>query len=104
MRAMLCARRRAPPVRTRRIRSYGCGGSREAAVPRCGVLFAVLAGGAERREPRIEEVGIAVAVLLEGVWGGVELAAVEFDDEVVGAVALWGSGRRRGRRGCGRGW
>ena len=29
----------------------------------------------------MEEVGIAVAVLFEGSWGGVELAAVEFDDE-----------------------
>ena len=43
-------------------------------------------GDADGREPRIEEVGVAVAVVLERVWGGVELAAVEFDDEVVFAV------------------
>jgi hypothetical protein len=36
--------------------------------------------------PRLEEVGIAVAVLFEGVGGGVELAAVELDDEVMGSV------------------
>ena len=34
----------------------------------------------------MEEVGIAVAVLFEGSWGGVELAAVEFDDEFLLAV------------------
>ena len=50
------------------------------------VVFEAVVGDAECREPRIEEVGVAVAVLLEGVWGGVELAAVEFDDEVLGAV------------------
>ena len=36
--------------------------------------------------PRLEEVGVAVAVLLERLGGGVELAAVEFDDELVGPV------------------
>ena len=50
------------------------------------LLLEALVGDTERREPRIEEVGIAVAVLLERSWGGVELAAVEFDDEVVGSV------------------
>ena len=49
-------------------------------------MLEALIGDAERGEPRIEEVGVAVAVLLEGVWGGVELAAVEFDDEVVFSV------------------
>ena len=43
-------------------------------------------GDADGREPRVEEVGVAVAVLLEGSGGGVELAAVEFDDEVLFAV------------------
>ena len=38
------------------------------------------------REPRVEEVGVAVAVVLEGLGRGVELAAVEFDDEVVVSV------------------
>jgi hypothetical protein len=43
-------------------------------------------GDADCREPGVEEVGVAVAVLLERVWCGVELAAVEFDDEVVVSV------------------
>ena len=43
-------------------------------------------GDAEGGEPRVEEVGVAVAVLFEGSWGGVELAAVEFDDEFLCAV------------------
>ena len=51
-----------------------------------GVLLEAVVGDAERREPRIEEVGVAVAVVFERVWGGVELAAVEFDDEVALAV------------------
>jgi hypothetical protein len=42
------------------------------------VLEAVV-GDAERGEPRIEEVGISVAVLFEGLGGGVELAAVDLD-------------------------
>ncbi len=45
-----------------------------------------MVGDAERREPRIEEVGVAVAVLLERLGGGVELAAVEFDDESLSPV------------------
>jgi hypothetical protein len=45
------------------------------------VVFEALVGDAEGGEPGVEEVGVAVAVLLEGVGGGVELAAVEFDDE-----------------------
>ena len=49
-------------------------------------MLEALVGDAQRREPRIEEVGIAVAVLFEGLLGGVELAAVEFDHELVGAV------------------
>ena len=49
-------------------------------------MLEALVGDAERGEPRIEEVGVAVAVLLEGSSGGVELAAVEFDDEVVFSV------------------
>ena len=36
--------------------------------------------------PAFEEVGVPFAVLLEGVGGGVELAAVEFDDEALVAV------------------
>jgi hypothetical protein len=50
------------------------------------VVLEAVVGDAERREPRIEEVGVAVAVLLEGVGGGVELAAVEFDDELLFSV------------------
>jgi hypothetical protein len=51
------------------------------------VLEAVV-GDAEGGEALVEEVGVAVAVAvcLEGFGGGVELAAVEFDDEVVGSV------------------
>ena len=52
----------------------------------CCVVFEAVVGDAERGEPRVEEVGIALAVLLEGAWGGVELAAVEFDDELLGWV------------------
>jgi hypothetical protein len=43
-------------------------------------------GDAEGAEPYVEVVGVAVSVVLEGVGGGVELAAVEFDDESVLAV------------------
>jgi hypothetical protein len=50
------------------------------------VVLEASVGDAERGEPRIEEVGVAVAVLFEGSWRGVELAAVEFDDQVVGSV------------------
>jgi hypothetical protein len=50
------------------------------------VVFEAPVGDAERREARIEEVGVTVAVLLEGFRGGVELAAVELDDEAVGSV------------------
>jgi hypothetical protein len=47
------------------------------------VVFEAVVGDPERREPRVEEVGVAVAVavVFEGSGGGVELAAVEFDDE-----------------------
>ena len=51
-----------------------------------GVVLEAVVGDADRREPRVEEVGVAVAVVLERVGGGVELAAVEFDDEVVFSV------------------
>jgi hypothetical protein len=53
-----------------------------------GVVFEAVVGDAERGEPRVEEVGVAVAVavLLEGSGCGVESAAVEFDDELVFAV------------------
>ena len=51
-----------------------------------GVVFEALVGDAEGGEPGVEEVGVAVAVLLEGAWGGVELAAVEFDDEPLFSV------------------
>jgi hypothetical protein len=50
------------------------------------LLFEAFVGDAERREPRVEQVGVAVAVVLEGLAGGVELAAVEFDDEPLVAV------------------
>ena len=50
------------------------------------MTFQAVVGDAEGREPLIEEVGIAVSVLLEGVGGGVELAAVEFDDEALLSV------------------
>ena len=43
-------------------------------------------GDAEGDESGVEEVGVAVAVLFEGAGGVVELAAVEFDEEVVVAV------------------
>ena len=46
-------------------------------------VFEAVVGDAERAEPGFEEVGVAVAVVFEGVGGGVELVAVEFDDEVV---------------------
>jgi hypothetical protein len=49
------------------------------------VLEAVI-GDAERGEPRIEEVCVAVAVFLEGLWGGVELAAVELYCELLFSV------------------
>ena len=51
-----------------------------------GVLFEALVGDAEGWESRVEEVGVAVAVVFEGSGGGVELAAVEFDDEFVFSV------------------
>jgi hypothetical protein len=51
-----------------------------------GVVFQAVVGDADGREPGVEEVGVAVAVVFEGVWCGVELAAVEFDDEVVFSV------------------
>ena len=47
------------------------------------VLFEASVGDAQRGEPRVEEVGVPVAVLLEGSWSGVELPAVELDDEVL---------------------
>jgi hypothetical protein len=50
------------------------------------VVLEAVVGDADGREPRVEEVGVAVSVLFEGSWRGVELAAVEFDDEVVLAV------------------
>ena len=39
-----------------------------------------------RNRGNSKEVGVAVSVLFEGSWGGVELAAVEFDDESLGVV------------------
>jgi hypothetical protein len=50
------------------------------------VVFEAVVGDAERGEAGVEEVGVAVSVLFERVWCVVELAAVEFDDEVVLAV------------------
>jgi hypothetical protein len=50
------------------------------------VVFEAVVGDAERSEPCVEVVGVAVSVLFEGLGGGVELAAVEFDDESVLAV------------------
>jgi hypothetical protein len=50
------------------------------------VVFEALVGDAKGGEPRLEEVGVAVAVLLEGSGGGVDLAAVEFDDESLGSI------------------
>ena len=49
-------------------------------------MLEAVVGDAEGGEPRIEEVSVAVAVLLERVGGGVELAAVELDDEFLFAV------------------
>ena len=49
-------------------------------------MIEAVVGDAECREPRVEEVGIAVAVVLERVCGRVELAAVELDDEFLLAV------------------
>ena len=49
-------------------------------------MFEAVVGDAERGEPCVEEVGVAVAVLFEGSGGGVELAAVEFDDEFLFSV------------------
>jgi sulfur carrier protein ThiS len=49
-------------------------------------MLEALVGDTERGEPLAEEVGVTVAVLLERFGGGVELAAVELDDEVVGSV------------------
>ena len=51
-----------------------------------GVVLEAVVGDAERREPRVEEVGVAVSVVFEGSGGGVELAAVEFDDEPLFSV------------------
>jgi hypothetical protein len=50
------------------------------------VVFEALVGDAEGGVARIEEVGVAVAVVFEGSGGGVELAAVELDDESLLAV------------------
>jgi len=44
------------------------------------LIFEAVVGDADRREPRIEEVSVAVSVRLEGSRRAVELAAVEFDD------------------------
>jgi hypothetical protein len=51
-----------------------------------GVVLEAVVGDADCREPGVEEVCVSVSVLFEGSWRGVELAAVEFDDEVVLAV------------------
>jgi hypothetical protein len=51
-----------------------------------GTVFEAVVGDAEGDEPGVEEVGVAVAVLFEGSGGVVELAAVEFDDEVLVSV------------------
>jgi hypothetical protein len=50
------------------------------------VVFEAVVGDAEGSEPCVEVVGVAVSVLFEGVGGGVELAAVEFDDEALFSV------------------
>ena len=50
------------------------------------VMLEALVGDAQRRKPRIEEVGVPVAVVFERVRGAVELAAVEFDDELLFSV------------------
>ena len=78
-------------VKQREVRAVpeGLGAARRMLQPFCllgGVVFEAVVGDAEGWEPRIEEVGVAVAVLLEGSWRAVELAAVEFDDEVVVSV------------------
>jgi hypothetical protein len=51
-----------------------------------GTVFEAVVGDAEGDESGVEEVGVAVAVLFEGSGGVVELAAVEFDDEVLVSV------------------
>ena len=50
------------------------------------LIFEAVVGDADGWEPRFEEVGVAVSIVLEGLGGGVELAAVEFDDQFVGSV------------------
>ena len=50
------------------------------------VVFQAVVGDAERGELRVEEGGVAVSVLFEGSGGGVKLAAVEFDDELLFSV------------------
>jgi hypothetical protein len=39
-------------------------------------VFEAAVGDAERGEPALRRVGVAVAVVFEGSWRGVELAAV----------------------------
>jgi hypothetical protein len=51
-----------------------------------GTVFEAVVGDAEGDESGVEEVGVAVAVLFEGSGGVVELAAVEFDGEVLVSV------------------
>jgi hypothetical protein len=51
-----------------------------------GTVFEAVVGDAEGDESGVEEVGVAGAVLFEGSGGVVELAAVEFDDEVLVSV------------------
>jgi hypothetical protein len=51
-----------------------------------GTVFEAVVGDAEGDEPGVEEVGVAVAVLFEGSGGVVELAAIEFDGEVLVSV------------------
>ena len=71
-------------------------------------MFEAVVGDAERAEPRLEEVGVAVAVVLEGLDGGVELAAVELDDEVLlrrvvssaAATSRWTCASLRARVSC----
>jgi hypothetical protein len=58
------------------------------------VVFEAFVGDAECREPLLEEVGVPVAVLLEGVRGGVELAAVEFDNAPRSGVSCEGAAAR----------
>jgi hypothetical protein len=50
------------------------------------VVLEAVVGDAEGPEPCVEVVGVAVSVLLERLWRGVELAAVEFDDESLFSV------------------